>query len=295
MPASSDLPGAAAARFVEPGHLYVVATPIGNLGDLSPRAVRVLAGVDRIAAEDTRTTAQLLHHFGIRTPLLALHEHNEDAIADGLVETLRTGQSLAIVSDAGTPLLSDPGFALVRAARAAGVPVIAVPGPSAVLAALTVSGLPTDRFVFAGFLPARGTARRRALSELSREPRTVVLFESSHRIAQCLDDILAVCGPERRLCIARELTKLHEESALMNAGEAKAWLAADPYRTKGEFVIVLSGAREREAAMLETGEVLRVLLQELSASKAARIAAMLTGGDRKALYAEAVKLSNAVK
>jgi 16S rRNA (cytidine1402-2'-O)-methyltransferase len=197
------------ASEVRPGHLYVVATPIGNLGDLSPRALKILDGVDLIAAEDTRVTAALLAHFGVRTRLLALHEHNEAQAMGDVLDALRKDRSVALVSDAGTPLISDPGFNLVREARALGLPVVAVPGPSAAVAALSISGLPTDSFVFAGFLPAREEARRHRLQELAAEPRSVVLYESTHRIEDTLRELAALLG-ERRVCLARELTKLFE-------------------------------------------------------------------------------------
>jgi 16S rRNA (cytidine1402-2'-O)-methyltransferase len=272
------------------GALYVVATPIGNLADLSPRARAVLAGVDRIAAEDTRTSGVLLAHFGIRTPLLALHEHNEDRIAAGLVEQLLAGASLALVADAGTPLISDPGFALVRAARAAGVPVYAVPGPCAAVAALSLSGLPSDAFLFAGFLPPKAAARRARLEALGREPRTVIVYESAHRIGECLADAVAVLGPQRRLCLAREISKRFEESCTAPAAEVQAWQAADPNRGRGEFVLLIEGAREQ--ADLGQGErVLRLLLAELPPSAAARLAAEISGAPRKALYAIALQLA----
>ena len=274
---------------VRPGALYVVATPIGNLGDLSPRAREVLAAVDRIAAEDTRTSGQLLAHFGIQRPLVALHEHNEDRIAGELVRQLQAGQSLALISDAGTPLISDPGFALVRAARAAGVPAYAVPGPCAAVAALSVSGLPSDAFVFAGFLPPKQAARRARLEELGREARTVIVYESAHRIAESLADLAAVLGPQRPVALSRELSKRFEESFSGSAADLAAWQAADPNRGRGEFVLLI-GAAERKADTVEGERVLRLLLRELPPSGAARLAAEITGAPRKALYAAALRL-----
>jgi 16S rRNA (cytidine1402-2'-O)-methyltransferase len=274
---------------VRPGHLYVVATPIGNLGDLSPRALKVLDGVDLIAAEDTRVTGALLAHFGVRTRMLALHEHNEaDATRDAL-DALRKDRSVALVSDAGTPLISDPGFDLVREARALGLPVVAVPGPSAALAALSISGLPTDSFLFAGFLPAREEARRHRLQELAAEPRSVVLYESTHRIEDTLAALAQVLG-DRRVCLAREITKLFEESRTATAAELLAWLREDDNRRRGEFVLVVEGADPTAAAPREAERILRVLLKELGASKAAKLAAELTGLPRKELYAVAVRL-----
>jgi 16S rRNA (cytidine1402-2'-O)-methyltransferase len=276
------------AGVVQPGALYVVATPIGNLGDLSPRACRILASVDRIAAEDTRTSGQLLAHFGIQRPMVALHEHNEDRLAAELVRQLQGGASLALVSDAGTPLISDPGFALVRAARAAGVPAYAVPGPCAAVAALSVSGLPCDAFVFAGFLPPKMAARRARLQQLGREPRTVIVYESAHRIADTLADLVAVLGPQRPAALSRELSKRFEESCGGTAMQLKDWQAADPNRGRGEFVLLIGGAPE--AADLGEGErVLRLLLPELPPSAAARLAAEITGAPRKALYAMALQ------
>ena len=192
------------------GTLFVVATPIGNLGDFSARGREVLAQVAAICAEDTRRSGQLLAHFGIATPLLALHEHNEDAIAQKIVARLLAGDSLALVSDAGTPLVSDPGFRLVRAAREAGIQVSPVPGASALVAALSVAGLPSDRFIFEGFLPAKPKARREHLQRLAGEPRTLIFYESSHRIEEALDDVVAAFGADRPAVMARELTKLFE-------------------------------------------------------------------------------------
>ncbi|MGQ0620998.1 MAG: 16S rRNA (cytidine(1402)-2'-O)-methyltransferase [Panacagrimonas sp.] len=274
---------------VKPGCLYVVATPIGNLGDLSPRAQAVLSAVDRIAAEDTRNSGLLLSHFGIRRPLLALHEHNEDALSAKLVERLRQGESLALVSDAGTPLISDPGFALVRAAREAGVEVIAIPGPCAAVAALSIAGLASDVFVFAGFLPSKSGPRRERLAELAREPRTVIVYEASHRIADCAHDLADILGA-RRLCLAREITKQFEQSVNCEARELPAWLEADANRLRGEFVLVIEGAPAESASMQEADRLLRALLPELSAARAAKVAATLTGLHKKELYARALVL-----
>ncbi|WP_028009495.1 16S rRNA (cytidine(1402)-2'-O)-methyltransferase [Solimonas flava] len=273
------------------GHLYVVATPIGNLDDFSPRAQEVLGGVAAICAEDTRNTAHLLTHFGIKKPLIAVHEHNEDEVCARLVARLQAGDALALVSDAGTPLISDPGFAVVRAARNANLPVLAVPGPCAAIAALSVSGIASDRFVFEGFLPAKAGARRERLAELATETRTLIVYESSHRIAEALADIVAVLGAERPLCLARELTKLYEESRRDSAAGIAAWLAADANRTRGEFVLVIGGAAEASDRRQSEGErVLKLLLGELPASRAARLAAEISGARRKDLYALALQL-----
>ncbi len=278
---------------LEAGALYVVATPIGNLGDLSPRAQAILSAVSRIAAEDTRNTSSLLAHFGIRTPpggLVALHDHNESKVADALIAELATGSTLALVSDAGTPLISDPGYALVRAARTAGRPVYTVPGPCAAIAALSISGLATDRFVFAGFLPAKSAARRAAFEALKDEPRTAIWYESTHRIEDSLDDLVAVLGPARRVCIARELTKRFEQSITLPAAELRDWQREDPNRGRGEFVLVIEGAAD-VADDREAERVLRLLLAELPASRAARLAAEITGAAKKPLYQLALKLA----
>ena len=274
-----------AASAVQPGHLYVVATPIGNLGDLSPRALDVLRGVDAICAEDTRNSAGLLSHFGVKKPLLALHDHNEEQVAAGLVARIAGGDSLALVSDAGTPLVSDPGFRLVRAVREAGLPVVALPGPCAAIAARSISGIPSDRFLFVGFLPAKASQRRAALEELAAEPATLLLYESSHRIADCAADLATVLGT-RRVCIARELTKLFEQSAVMSAAELPAWIAADAHREKGEFALVVEGAPKREALSggADVERILRVLVRELGASQGSKLAAEITGMKKRELY-----------
>lgn len=275
---------------VRPGCLYVVATPIGNLGDLAPRAQRVLAQVTRIAAEDTRNTALLLTHFGIRTPMLALHDHNEDRIAASAIEALQRGESLALVSDAGTPLISDPGFSLVRAARQADCEVIAIPGACAAIAALSIAGLPSDSFVFAGFLPQKSGARRERIQQLAREPRTVIVYEASHRIAECAKDLADLLG-ERRVLLARELTKRFEQSIQCEARELPAWIAADSNRERGEFVLVVESAANVSASVVEAEKTLRVLLAELPAARAAKVAATLTGLRKNELYEMALKIS----
>ena len=278
---------------VESGVLYVVATPIGNLEDITARALRVLREVACIAAEDTRHTGQLLRHFGIDTPLLSLHEHNERARLDSIVARLRNGDAMALVADAGTPLISDPGFPLVRELRRQGLKVVPVPGPSSVLAALAVAGLPTDRFVFEGFLPAKTTARRVRLQALAAEERTLVFFEASHRIADTLTDLAAVFGAERPAVVARELTKRFEEIHGATLGELTAWLAADPNRSRGEFVLVAQGAPA--ASAVDTPENRRLLLAlsaELPPSRAVVVAARLTGLRKKSLYDLALALGD---
>ncbi len=278
---------------VESGALYVVATPIGNLEDITARALRVLREVACIAAEDTRHTSQLLRHFGIDTPLLSLHEHNERARLESVVARLRNGDALALVADAGTPLISDPGFPLVRELRRQGLKVIPVPGPSSLLAALSVAGLPTDRFVFEGFPPARATARRERLQALAREERTLVLFESSHRIADTLADLAAVFGSERSAVVARELTKRFEEIHGAVLSELMAWLEADPNRSRGEFVLVVQGAPAASPAdTSENRRLLLALLEELPPSRAVAVAARLTGLRKKPLYDLALALGS---
>ena len=276
---------------VESGALYVVATPIGNLEDIGARALRVLREVDCIAAEDTRHTGQLLRHFGIETPLLSLHEHNERARLEQVIARLREGQSIALVSDAGTPLISDPGFPLVRELRRQGMAVIPVPGPSSLLAALSVAGLPTDRFAFEGFLPAKSAARRERIRALAREERTLVFFEASHRIAETLADMAALFGAQRPAVVARELTKRFEEVRGATLSDLLNGLETDANRQKGEFVLLVQGApAASEADTPDNRRLLAALLAELSTSRAVVVAAQLTGLPKKPLYALALTL-----
>jgi len=270
-----------------PGTLHVVATPIGHLQDLSPRAIEVLRSVDAICAEDTRHTRQLLAHFGIEQALIALHEHNEDAITAQLVPRLLGGQSLALVSDAGTPLISDPGYRLVRAARAAGVRVSPVPGPCALIAALSVSGLASDRFVFEGFLPAKPGPRRARLAALADEPRSLIFYESPHRLAAMLADAAAAFGQTRRAVLARELTKLFETVLDNTLAGLHTVVTTDSNQCRGECVVLIEGAPEAEdSARLREGQrVYAKLAAHLPPSTAARLAAEITGAPRKALYA----------
>lgn len=270
-----------------PGTLFVVATPIGNLGDLSPRALETLKSVAAICAEDTRHTRQLLSRFGLERPLIALHEHNEDEACAPLLARLQGGESLALVSDAGTPLVSDPGFRLVRAARAAGIAVSPVPGASALVAALSVAGLPSDRFVFEGFLPAKSGARLARLSELAGETRTLIFYESSHRIEDSLSDAAAVFGPERPAVLARELTKLFETVLDGSLAQLQERVRGDVNQRKGEFVLLVHGAVEGADAKVVEGRRLYAKLSEhLPPSTAARLAADLSGAPRKALYGQ---------
>lgn len=269
------------------GTLHIVATPIGNLGDLSPRALETLKSVAAICAEDTRHTRQLLSHFGLERPLLALHQHNEEAQAAQLVARLLAGESLALVSDAGTPLVSDPGFRLVRAAREAGVRVSPVPGACAAIAALSVAGLPSDRFVFEGFLPTKGSARRERLTRLAAEPRTLMFYESAHRIEESLQDLAAVFGAERRGVLARELTKLFETVLDGSLAQLAVQVAADPNQRRGEFVLIIEGAGDdADAKVVEGRRLYAKLAEHLPPSTAAKLAADLSGAPRKALYGQ---------
>lgn len=278
----------------EPGILYLVATPLGNLRDFTFRAVEVLQNVDLIACEDTRHSRPLLDHYGISTPTSAFHEHNEDAVSPRLIERLRGGESIALISDAGTPLINDPGFPLVRSARAKGIRVVPVPGPCALIAALSASGLPADRFAFEGFLPRKSSARKASLEALQGDPRTLIFYESSHRIVESLEDIAAVFPSDRRLVIARELTKLFETIADTRVGEALSLLESDPDMRKGEFVLVLEGApdvvRGEELAPDEE-RVLRILLEECSVKTAVSLAVKMTGARRETVYRTALRLT----
>ncbi|MBN8728197.1 MAG: 16S rRNA (cytidine(1402)-2'-O)-methyltransferase [Xanthomonadales bacterium] len=269
------------------GRLWVVATPIGNLDDLSPRAREVLAGVSLVAAEDTRHSAAILALAGSRAQRVALHEHNEREQAGRIVMRLRQGEDVALVSDAGTPLVSDPGFRLVQAARAAGCAVSPVPGPCAAIAALSVAGLPSDRFVFEGFLPARAGPRRQRLQELAGETRTLIFYESSHRIADSLADFVGVFGGEREAVLARELTKLFETVLAGSLQELAARVAGDPDQRRGEFVLVVGGAAAQaaEARLAEGRRVFALLKGELPPARAARLAAAISGASRREIYA----------
>ena len=267
------------------GILYVVATPIGNLADLSPRAVDTLRGVAAICCEDTRHSRPLLAHHGIERSLVALHEHNESELADKLVARLLAGESLALISDAGTPLVSDPGYRLVRTARAAGIRVSPLPGACAAIAALSVAGLASDRFAFEGFLPAKPAARRARLAQLASEPRTLVFYESSHRIEEMLGDARGAFGDARAAVIARELTKLFETVLDGDLATLHARVIADPDQRKGEFVVIVAGVGDDTDAKLIDGRRLYAkLCEHLPPSTAAKLAAELSGAARKALY-----------
>jgi 16S rRNA (cytidine1402-2'-O)-methyltransferase len=280
------------------GRLYVVATPIGNLGDLSARARDTLQNCGLIAAEDTRHTGLLLKALGISTQQLSLHDHNEAARAHEIVERLTGGTSVALVSDAGTPAISDPGFHVVRAAAAAGVEVIAIPGPCAAIAALSIGALPTDRFCFEGFLPARAAARRERLLELAGEPRTLVFYESPHRIQETLQDCAQAFGAERAATVVREATKLHETVYRGTLQELLQRGAQDADFHRGEIVLLLAGAAPAAAPSGADGHggrldsVLKVLLAELPLKQAARLAAQLTEARDNEAYKRALYLKD---
>jgi 16S rRNA (cytidine1402-2'-O)-methyltransferase len=274
------------------GKLYVVATPIGNLGDISARALALLAQADLVAAEDTRNTGHLLAHHGIRARLVALHEHNEMQRAAELVARIKAGETIALVSDAGTPAISDPGALLVAQAMAAGITVCPIPGANAAIAALSAAGLAAPHFLFYGFLPARDAARRAALQALRELPYALVFYEAPHRVRECVAALAAILGGEREIVIARELTKLFEAIHRCRLHEAGDWLAADDYRRRGEFVLIVSGAPAQAPQDMpaEAERVLRLLLAELPLKQAAGLAAAITGARKNALYARALAL-----
>ena len=266
--------------------LYIVATPIGNLEDLSARAVRILSTVDLVVAEDTRTSRKLLMHYGITTPLSALHEHNERAQVPKLIEQLRAGKSMAVISDAGTPLISDPGYHLVCAAHAAAITVVPVPGACAAIAALSAAGLPSDRFTFEGFPPPKSTARRASFARLATEPRTLIFYESPHRIVDSLADMAAEFGTERAAVVARELTKKFETLRVGPIGVLADWIARAETPRQGEFVVLVHGAEARAVApaLPEAERVLKLLMAELPTSQAVDLAVGITGLARNTLY-----------
>lgn len=270
--------------------LYVVATPLGNLGDISQRALDVLRGVDIIAAEDTRHSQRLLDAFGIRVRLTALHQHNEQKAADQLVQWLGEGKRVALISDAGTPAISDPGARAVARVRQAGFAVVPVPGACAAVAALSVSGFAEGGFRFIGFLPPKSAARLTVLEGLADEHDALVFYEAPHRVVECVADMLAAFGAVRELLVAREMTKLHEEIVRLPLGEALEWFAADDNRVRGEFVLVVQGAPEPEGLSAEAERVLGLLLAELPLKTAARLAAEISGEPKNALYARALAL-----
>lgn len=268
------------------GTLFVVATPIGNLADMSYRAVDTLRGVSLIAAEDTRQTGKLCAHYGIDTPMAAYHEHNESQQTPRLVDRLKIGEDIALVSDAGSPLVSDPGYRLVSAARDAGVKVVPVPGPCAAIAALSAAGLACHRFHFEGFLPARSGARRNRLNEMRGETDTMVFYEAGRRLVDALGDMCELLGEQRRAALARELTKLHETIRRDTLAALTRWVAAHPEQLKGEHVVLVEGAEEGSPG--EGERVLGLLLNELPLSRAADLAARISGEPRNRLYKRAL-------
>ena len=271
--------------------LYVVATPIGNLDDITARALRVLREVAVIAAEDTRHSARLLQHFGVTTPLVACHEHNERDQGGRFLARLQGGEDIALISDAGTPLISDPGFHLVRQARAAGIRVVPVPGPCALIAALSAAGLPSDRFVFEGFLPAKTAGRLARLEQLKEEPRTLIFYEAPHRLLDCLADLERIMGSDRLAVMARELTKAFETFQGLPLGELRAWVAADGNQQRGECVLLVAGwqAPAENSVPAAALRVLELLLKEMPLKRAAALAAEITGVRKNLLYQAALE------
>lgn len=271
---------------IEVPTLYIVPTPIGNLGDITQRAIEVLSSVDLVAAEDTRHTGKLLSHFSIHTKTFALHDHNEQQKAQVLVDKLLAGHSIALVSDAGTPLISDPGYHLVTQCRQAGVKVVPLPGACAVITALSASGLPSDRFSFEGFLPAKSKGRKDKFLEIAKVERTCVFYESPHRILDSLYDMLEILGPEREVVLARELTKTFETIQGMPLGELVEWVKSDPNQQRGEMALLIHGYRstEEESIPEEVKRTLSILVKELPLKKAAAMAAEIYNLKKNALY-----------
>jgi len=272
------------------GQLSIVATPIGNLGDITYRAIEVLNSADIILAEDTRHSKGLLNHFAIGTELRSCHEHNEAANLEWVKRKLDAGANLALISDAGTPLISDPGFILVRALRQGGYSVVAVPGASSIIAALSIAGLPTDSFVYDGFLPAKRSARHQALARYANEPRTAVVLESSHRIKACLADVVTVLGADRQLVLARELTKRFETVLSGSAQTVLEILQNDDNQSRGEFVLMLAGVEPVAESEADVAKTLNVLLGQLSVKQAANIAAKLLNKRKNDVYEHALRI-----
>lgn len=272
------------------GTLYIVATPIGHLGDISHRALKVLADVDTILAEDTRHSKRLLNHYGIVNSLRSCHEHNEAELLGFVDEQLTEGKNLALISDAGTPLISDPGFVLVRGLREQGHSICTVPGPSSVIAALSIAGLPTDRFVFDGFLPAKSSARQKQLEDYLQQERTIVLLESSHRITASVRDMVAVLGADRQLVLARELTKKFETVLAGPASEILANLETDSDQSRGEFVVLLKGVEHKLGDSYDIEKLLKTLVAELPLKQATTLAAKISGRNKNELYKLALTL-----
>ncbi len=273
--------------------LYVVATPIGNSADISLRALHVLALVDAVACEDTRNTAQLMTRYGLHKTLIAAHQHNEHAVAEKIIARLQAGERIALVSDAGTPAVSDPGAIIVQAVQAAGYPICPLPGASAAITALSASGLVNDQFRFIGFLPSKAGQREAKLNALQSEESSLIFYEAPHRIVETTEALIKVFGSERRIVFARELSKLFEEIHACTLGAALAWIKADAHREKGEFVLILEGAKPASGDdELENKRVLNILLKELPVKQAAALAAQITGSKKNALYSLALRLKD---
>ena len=289
----AELPvlGEAAQQSYPTATLYIVATPIGNVTDISVRALYVLGMVDAVACEDTRNTGNLLTRFGLSRPMIAAHQHNEREVADKIITRLQAGERIALVSDAGTPGVSDPGARIVDAVRTAGLKVMPLPGASAAVTALSASGLVNDQFYFVGFLPAKAKQRESALQQLLTVSASMVFYEAPHRIVDCVEALAAVFPAERQVVFARELTKLFEEIHRCPLGEAMAWVKADPHREKGEFVVLLEGAAAGgDAEEAEAERILNILLAECSVKQAANLTAQITGRKKNALYDRALEI-----
>jgi 16S rRNA (cytidine1402-2'-O)-methyltransferase len=275
--------------------LYIVATPIGNLGDFSTRAIETLQNVDQIAAEDTRHSGKLLKHFGITTPLISLHEHNERTSSKLLLDCLQKNLSIALISDAGTPLINDPGYRLVKLAREHGISVIPIPGPCALITALSASGLPCDKFIFEGFLPVKNIGRQKKLQNLLYETRTIIFYEAPHRILELINDMLTIFGPKRYVVLARELTKTFETIYGDSLEQLKIWLNSDKNQQKGEFVVLVKGAESRlTLAEIEAQRILHILLDELPIKQATSLAAKITHEKKNKLYAVALTITGKI-
>lgn len=276
----------------KPGALFIVATPIGNLADITYRAVEILCAVDHIAVEDSYHSAALLKHYRINKPVISLHDHNEEKQSEHLINKLLEGQSIALISDAGTPLISDPGYRLVVAAHAAGLGVIPIPGPCAAITALCVAGLPSDRFAFEGFLPSKSMARKTRLQQLTYEQRTLLFYEAPHRILKLVDDMISVFGEERFVVVCREMTKLFEAFYRGSLTEVRQTLLSNAHHQKGEFVVLLQGVSKQPRMDAHSLDVLNLLLSELPVSRAVSLASKMTGARKKDLYLQAHAFEN---
>jgi len=273
------------------GSLYIVATPIGNLGDISERAIEVLKQSDLIAAEDTRHSKTLLERFGIKTKVKAYHEHNEEKFTSQLIQQIVDGESIALISDAGTPLINDPGYKLVAAAHDNGIKVIPIPGPSAVITALSASGLPTSKFIFEGYLPAKSEARKKVLQQLISESRTLIFYEAPHRIRDSVQDMRDIFGTERRATIARELTKQYEQIVRDSLSEVYEKIISEEIKIKGEFVIIIEGAQEISVSDAEVLRINQILSEKLPPKDAAGLTSKITGKKKNEVYQMALEVS----